>query len=120
MHWHAYRYCTKKILDPIPLRCLVLLGVFCLKNLFFIPSRMLEENLPFQQKLHIVYLTNDLLHHSRKKEMPQIQDGLEPFVLPVIAMTFHDATAEQQAKLVKVLNIWNTQSFFKEETREVS
>lgn len=80
---------------------------------------MLEENLPFQQKLHIVYLTNDLLHHSRKKDLPHIHDGLEHYVLPMIAMSFHDATAEQQAKLVKVLNIWNTQSFFKEETREV-
>lgn len=82
--------------------------------------RMLEENLPFQQKLHIVYLTNDLLHHSRKKDLPQIKDALELYILPIVAMTFHDATPEQQAKLKKVLDIWSTQKFFdKDGTNEV-
>ena len=81
---------------------------------------MLEENLPFQQKLHIVYLTNDLLHHSRKKDLPQIKEALEVYILPIVAMTFHNATPEQQAKLKKVLEIWSTQKFFdKDETNEV-
>ena len=81
---------------------------------------MLQENLPFQQKLHIVYLTNDLLHHSRKKDLPQIKDALEAYILPLVAMTFHDASPEQQAKLNKVLDIWNTQKFFvKDETNGV-
>jgi len=80
---------------------------------------MLEENLPFQQKLHLVYLVNDLLHHSRKKDLPQIQDALEIHILPIVAMTYHDGTPDQQAKLNKVLNIWQTQNFFSEETREV-
>ena len=87
---------------------------------FFIFFRMLEENLPFQQKLHIVYLTNDLLHHSRKKDLPQIKEALEVYILPIVAMTFHNATPEQQAKLKKVLEIWSTQKFFdKDETNEV-
>lgn len=81
--------------------------------------RMLEENLPFQQKLHIVYLANDLLHHSRKKDLPQIQNSLEEYILPLVAMTFHDATPDQQAKLCKVTKIWDTQGFFKDDTREL-
>ena len=89
----------------------------CLNFLFL--ARMLEENLPFQQKLHIVYLTNDLLHHSRKKDLPQIKDAIEIYAPPIIAMTFHDATPEQKAKLNKVLDIWNTQNFFEEKTKEV-
>lgn len=80
---------------------------------------MLEENLPFQQKLHIIYLANDLLHHSRKKNLPQLQDNLEEYILPILAMAYQDAAADNQAKLAKVVKIWDTQAFFKEPIREV-
>ncbi|XP_047123760.1 calcium homeostasis endoplasmic reticulum protein isoform X1 [Hydra vulgaris] len=78
----------------------------------FLFQRMLEESLPFQQKLHIVYLTNDLLHHSRKKDVPLLQEGLQNYILPIVAIVHNGEAADNQQKLAKVVKIWETQKFF--------
>lgn len=81
---------------------------------------MLEENLPFQQKLHIVYLANDILHHSRKKDVPGLQDALKDYILAIIGITYNGEPQEHQEKLCKVLKIWAMQKFFDDEIRQVS
>jgi len=83
----------------------------------FLLRRLLQEALPYQQKLHVVYLANDILHHSRKKDLPLLQDAIEEFVLPIVAITYNGETAENKAKLEKVLKIWENLKFFKEEIR---
>ena len=80
---------------------------------------MLEEVLPFQQKLHIIYLTNDVLHHSRKKELPQLMEALQHYILPIVAVAHNGESPDNQAKLAKVLKIWENQKFFTDEIREV-
>lgn len=80
--------------------------------------RMLEEVLPFQQKLHIVYLANDILHHSRKKDLPQLLESLQIYILPIVAITHNGESAENQGKLSKVLKIWDNQKFFTDVIRE--
>ena len=80
---------------------------------------MLEESLPFQQKLHIVYLTNDLLHHSRKKDVPQLQEGLQNYILPIVAVVHNGEATDNQQKLAKVVKIWETQRFFSPDILEV-
>lgn len=80
----------------------------------------MEEVLPFQQKLHIVYLANDVLHHSRKKELPKLQEALQEVVLPLIALVYNGETPENQQKVSKVLKIWENQCFFTENVRAVS
>ena len=79
--------------------------------------RLLEEVLPFQQKLHIVYLINDVLHHSRKKDLPQLQEALQEYILPIIGIVVNGEAAENKQKISKVLKIWENQSFFSEDVR---
>lgn len=83
----------------------------------FLFRRLLEEVLPFQQKLHIVYLANDVLHHSRKKDLPQLQDALEKYILPIIGVVINGESIANKQKIAKVLKIWENQSFFMEEVR---
>ena len=81
---------------------------------------MLMEKLPFQQKLHIIYLMNDVLHHGKRREMPVLIDSLAVFVLPIVGMAFHDEPKENQDKLSKVLKIWENNKFFVEDVLTVS
>lgn len=83
----------------------------------FLFRRLLEEVLPFQQKLHIVYLANDVLHHSRKRELPKLQEALQTFILPLIGVVFNGESPENQQKVAKVLKIWENQCFFTEDVR---
>jgi len=84
----------------------------------FLFRRLIEECLPFQQKLHIVYLANDILHHSRKKELPQLQESLQEYILPIVGVVINGESAENRQKVSKVLKIWENQSFFSEDVRE--
>merc|ERR1712080_584153 len=83
----------------------------------FLFRRLLEEVLPFQQKLHIVYLANDVLHHSRKRDLPKLQEALQEYILPIIGVVVNGENPENKQKIAKVLKIWENQSFFTDEIR---
>lgn len=38
---------------------------------------------PFTQKLHIIYLVNDVLHHCARKNASELRDALESVVVPM-------------------------------------
>ncbi|KAG0353117.1 hypothetical protein BGZ54_002399, partial [Gamsiella multidivaricata] len=43
----------------------------------------------FDNKLHIVYLTNDILSHSERKQQRWIKDALYPHLVPILRVAYY-------------------------------
>ncbi|CAG9828947.1 unnamed protein product [Diabrotica balteata] len=73
----------------------------------------------FTQKLHVIYLVNDLLHHSARKNASDLKEALERVVVPMFCNASITATAEQKQKLDKLLKLWESKTnYLKVDTLE--
>ncbi|KAL3270232.1 hypothetical protein HHI36_009287 [Cryptolaemus montrouzieri] len=66
----------------------------------------------FQQKLHVIYLVNDLMHHCARKNSIELRSALEETVVPMFCNANIGATDEQKKKLDKLLKLWETKLNF--------
>ncbi|KAF9163071.1 hypothetical protein BGX21_010908 [Mortierella sp. AD011] len=68
----------------------------------------------FNDKLHIVYLTNDILSHSERKQQRWIKEAFYPHLVPIlrIAYYFPGIDDSQRQRVIKVLDIWRNKEFF--------
>jgi len=71
--------------------------------------------------LYIVYLINDVLHHSTKKRIePAVLDDLSAALQPnlgyILRTTYQNQPQETQDRLMKVLNIWAARSIYDDAT----
>ncbi|KAK9878642.1 hypothetical protein WA026_023092 [Henosepilachna vigintioctopunctata] len=66
----------------------------------------------FQQKLHVIYLLNDLMHHCARKNSADLRGALEETVAPMFCNANIGATEEQKKKLDKLLRLWETKLNF--------
>ncbi|KAJ3619166.1 hypothetical protein MTP99_005947 [Tenebrio molitor] len=64
----------------------------------------------FSQKLHVIYLVNDLLHHCARKNANDLKEALESVVVPMFCNAHISATEEQRAKLEKLLKLWESKA----------
>ncbi|XP_063921571.1 calcium homeostasis endoplasmic reticulum protein isoform X2 [Zophobas morio] len=64
----------------------------------------------FSQKLHIIYLVNDLLHHCARKNAHDLKEALESVVVPMFCNAHISASEEQRAKLEKLLKLWESKA----------
>ncbi|KAL1494911.1 hypothetical protein ABEB36_010422 [Hypothenemus hampei] len=64
----------------------------------------------FPQKLHVIYLVNDLLHHSARKNACDLKDALEVAVVPMFCNADIMATDEQKLKLEKLVKLWESKA----------
>ncbi|CAH1974044.1 unnamed protein product [Acanthoscelides obtectus] len=62
----------------------------------------------FPSKLHVIYLVNDLLHHSARKNANDLKQALERVVVPMFCNASIAATDEQRLKLDKLLKLWES------------
>lgn len=65
---------------------------------------------PFTQKLHIIYLVNDVLHHCARKNAEDLKKNLENVVVPMFCNASIAVTEEQETKLNKLLTLWESKS----------
>ncbi|KAF7279182.1 hypothetical protein GWI33_007591 [Rhynchophorus ferrugineus] len=73
----------------------------------------------FAQKLHVIYLVNDLLHHSARKNANDLKDALEVAVVPMFCNANIVANADQKQKLEKLLKLWESKvNYLQSETLE--
>lgn len=72
--------------------------------------KVVQGTVPFSQKLHIVYLVNDVLHHCARKSANELKDALESVVVPMFCDASMGATDEQKAKLDKLLKLWESKA----------
>ncbi|XP_039430231.1 calcium homeostasis endoplasmic reticulum protein isoform X2 [Culex pipiens pallens] len=72
----------------------------------------------FAQKLHLIYLVNDVIHHcnassSIRKRNDELKKCLEGAVIPMFCNAqITTATDEQRAKLTKLLSLWESKGNF--------
>ncbi|KAK5827245.1 hypothetical protein F5H01DRAFT_331046 [Linnemannia elongata] len=68
----------------------------------------------FDEKLHIVYLTNDILSHCERKQQQWIKDAIHPSLVPMLraAYFFPGVDDSQRQRVIKVLDIWRNREFF--------
>lgn len=64
----------------------------------------------FSQKLHVIYLVNDLLHHSARKNANDLKEALESVVVPMFCNASIAATDDQRLKLDKLLKLWESKT----------
>nr|XP_054920425.1 calcium homeostasis endoplasmic reticulum protein-like isoform X1 [Dermacentor andersoni] len=78
---------------------------------------------PFDMKLHIVYLINDVLHHwknvmlldlfcSVRKNADGLKQSLDKVVVPIFCTTSIGVDEEKGQKLAKLLKLWETNNYF--------
>ncbi|TPP61394.1 Lariat debranching enzyme [Fasciola gigantica] len=75
-------------------------------------SRCATHNVSFDVRLHLVYLLNDLLHHCKRRGAPtHLQDALQRVVPLVFCLASELADDEKKAKLNRVLDIWESNTY---------
>ncbi|XP_026739932.1 calcium homeostasis endoplasmic reticulum protein-like isoform X1 [Trichoplusia ni] len=72
--------------------------------------KVTQPGAAFTQKLHIIYLVNDVLHHCARKNAEDLKKNLENVVVPMFCNTSIAVTEEQEAKLNKLLRLWESKS----------
>ncbi|XP_066597695.1 calcium homeostasis endoplasmic reticulum protein isoform X2 [Prorops nasuta] len=69
----------------------------------------------FSQKLHIIYLVNDVLHHCARKKSVELRKAMESVVVPMFCNTSLAASEEQLNKLNKLLSLWESKNNYFDE-----
>nr|XP_024217822.1 calcium homeostasis endoplasmic reticulum protein [Halyomorpha halys] len=78
----------------------------------YLLHKVLEPDKTFNHKLHIIYLVNDILHHCVRKHTEEFKIALEQVVVPMFCNASLGVNEEQQAKLNKLLTIWETKNHY--------
>ncbi|XP_034935735.1 calcium homeostasis endoplasmic reticulum protein isoform X2 [Chelonus insularis] len=69
----------------------------------------------FNQKLHIIYLVNDVLHHCARKKSMDLRQAMENVVVPMFCNTSLAASEDQLTKLNKLLSLWESKNNYFDE-----
>ncbi|XP_069703277.1 calcium homeostasis endoplasmic reticulum protein isoform X1 [Periplaneta americana] len=76
----------------------------------YLLKKVISPGAPFTQKLHIIYLVNDVLHHCARKNAEDLKKALEAVVVPMFCNSSIGITEDQQTKLNKLLNLWESKN----------
>ncbi|CAH8453152.1 unnamed protein product [Schistosoma turkestanicum] len=78
----------------------------------YLITRASAVHVSFDLRLHLVYLLNDLLHHSKRRGVPvHLQEALQETVPVIFCLATEIANDEQKAKINRVLSLWETNSY---------
>ncbi|KAI9259546.1 hypothetical protein BDA99DRAFT_538506 [Phascolomyces articulosus] len=74
----------------------------------------------FMERLHLIYLANDILFHSDRRQLHWMKDAILPRLVPLLRYTYHynGVSNEMRGKVIKVISIWNDKHFFDSKTIE--
>lgn len=73
--------------------------------------KVIHGSPPFSQKLHVIYLVNDVLHHCARKNANDLKDALETVVVPMFCNASIGASEDsQKTKLDKLLKLWESKA----------
>ncbi|KPU78091.1 uncharacterized protein Dana_GF24403, isoform C [Drosophila ananassae] len=78
----------------------------------YLLKKALVNGSTFQQKLHLIYLVNDILHHCMRKNINDLKNSLENVVIPMFCSADLIASHDQRQKLAKLLSLWESKAKF--------
>ena len=74
----------------------------------------LVPGMSFFDRLHIVYLINDVLHHCIRKNNQHLRRALQQQIPHIFSNCSQGTTPENLKKLTKLVKIWRSQNYFEE------
>ncbi|XP_022918336.2 calcium homeostasis endoplasmic reticulum protein [Onthophagus taurus] len=81
---------------------------FCIANCLLLKA--MQPGASFLQRLHVIYLVNDVLHHCARKSAIDLKDALESVVVAMFCGASTTATEDQKLKLDKLLQLWESKA----------
>ncbi len=82
----------------------------------YLAYRVTQEDAPFNVKLHLIYLMNDVLHHSMRKHAEELKQSLESVAVEMFCGAHTSANDDQKAKLAKLIKLWEDKKIFSSST----
>uniref|UniRef100_A0A669DT88 Calcium homeostasis endoplasmic reticulum protein n=1 Tax=Oreochromis niloticus TaxID=8128 RepID=A0A669DT88_ORENI len=79
-------------------------------------NRITADTAHFELRLHLIYLTNDVLHHCQRKQQKDLLAALQKVVVPIYCTSFLAVEEEKQQKITRLLLLWEKNGYFDEET----
>uniref|UniRef100_A0A3Q2T352 Calcium homeostasis endoplasmic reticulum protein n=1 Tax=Fundulus heteroclitus TaxID=8078 RepID=A0A3Q2T352_FUNHE len=65
-------------------------------------NRITVDSAHFELRLHLIYLTNDVLHHCQRKQQKDLLAALQKVVVPIYCTSFLAVEEEKQQKITRV------------------
>ncbi|XP_040176962.1 calcium homeostasis endoplasmic reticulum protein [Rana temporaria] len=79
-------------------------------------NRITAEGAHFELRLHLIYLTNDVLHHCQRKQARELLAALQKVVVPIYCTSFLAVEEDKQQKIARLLQLWEKNGYFDEAT----
>ncbi|CAN9500862.1 unnamed protein product [Ophioblennius macclurei] len=79
-------------------------------------DRVTADTAHFELRLHLIYLTNDVLHHCQRKQQKDLLAALQKVVVPIYCTSFLSVEEDKQQKITRLLQLWEKNGYFDEET----
>jgi len=81
-------------------------------------STRVQHSPDFTARLNIIYLLNDVLHHSVKSQQNEVKgpfiDAALPYIPAILYTTYQNQSTDNQIKVSKLLSIWKTKQIYEE------
>ncbi|XP_036376893.1 calcium homeostasis endoplasmic reticulum protein isoform X2 [Megalops cyprinoides] len=79
-------------------------------------NRITADGAHFELRLHLIYLTNDVLHHCQRKQQRDLLAALQKVVVPIYCTSFLAVEEDKQQKIARLLQLWEKNGYFDEVT----
>ncbi|XP_033937438.1 calcium homeostasis endoplasmic reticulum protein isoform X2 [Pseudochaenichthys georgianus] len=79
-------------------------------------NRITADGAHFELCLHLIYLTNDVLHHCQRKQQKDLLAALQKVVVPIYCTSFLAVEEDKQQKITRLLQLWEKNGYFNDET----
>ncbi|XP_072260752.1 calcium homeostasis endoplasmic reticulum protein isoform X2 [Pyxicephalus adspersus] len=79
-------------------------------------NHITAEGAHFELRLHLIYLTNDVLHHCQRKQARDLLAALQKVVVPIYCTSFLAVEEDKQQKIARLLQLWEKNGYFDEAT----
>ncbi|CAH8567758.1 unnamed protein product [Dicrocoelium dendriticum] len=78
----------------------------------YLLARAAVHNVSFDLRLHLIYLLNDLLHHFKRRGVPNhLEENIQRVVPPMFCLTSELADEDKKSKLSRVLDLWDSNAY---------
>uniref|UniRef100_A0A0B7ACN2 Calcium homeostasis endoplasmic reticulum protein n=1 Tax=Arion vulgaris TaxID=1028688 RepID=A0A0B7ACN2_9EUPU len=91
---------------------------FCDALAQYFLRRITSKEAPFQLRLHLIYLINDVMHHCVRRNVEILRLALETVVVPIFCTSCLTAEDDKIVKLTKLLDLWEKNKYFAPDTLE--
>ncbi|RXN10314.1 calcium homeostasis endoplasmic reticulum isoform X1 [Labeo rohita] len=75
-------------------------------------NRITADTAHFELRLHLIYLTNDVLHHCQRKNQRDLLAALQKVVVPIYCTSFLAVEEDKQQKITRLLQLWEKNGYF--------